>query len=283
MTIRNMPAIQAFTRPEGMAFEPGLGALDRWNGALRAADSADSIDIFDVIGVDWWTGEGITAKAVAAALKGRGDVVVNINSPGGDFFEGVAIYNLLREHKAKVTVNVVGLAASAASVIAMAGDEVRVARAGFLMIHNAWIVAVGDRHDMADAVAFLEPFDDAMAKLYGARTGKKTADIVAWMDNETWFDGDAAVANGFADALLPSDAAQEDPKAKASQQPVLALRRVDAILAHQGLPRSERRRLIAEIKGGKPGAAATAMPDAGLGDLAASLRGLIATMKPKGD
>ncbi|MBN0106041.1 Clp protease ClpP, partial [Pseudomonas aeruginosa] len=93
---------------------------------------------YEPIGYDWWTGEGVTAKRIAGALRAIGgdvDVTVNINSPGGDVFEGLAIYNLLREHKGKVTVRVLGLAASAASFIAMAADEVKIARAGFLMIH----------------------------------------------------------------------------------------------------------------------------------------------------
>src|SRR5690606_30844040 len=102
-------------------------------------DEERTIGIYDVIGQDFWTGEGVTAKRVAAALRsmGAGPVTVYINSPGGDVFEGLAIYNLLREHKGEVTVKVMGLAASAAPVIEMAGDVVQVPRARFLMILNA--------------------------------------------------------------------------------------------------------------------------------------------------
>ena len=105
------------------------GAIDRWKPEVHAAaDDDNSISIYDVIGEDFWTGEGVTVKRIDAALRkiGNRDVVVNINSPGGDVFEGIAIYNRLREHPAKVQVKVMGLAASAASIIAMAGDEIQI-------------------------------------------------------------------------------------------------------------------------------------------------------------
>ena len=136
-------------------------ALDRWQpGVQAAADTDNSISSYDVIGEDFWTGEGVTVKRIDAALRkiGNRDVVVNINSPGGDVFEGIAIYNRLREHPAQVHVRVLGLAASAASIIAMAGDKIEVGEAAFIMIHNAWVMAVGNRHDMAEVAAFLEPF-----------------------------------------------------------------------------------------------------------------------------
>src|SRR5690606_12912230 len=116
-----------------------------------AVDS-DTITILDVIGYDWWSGEGVTAKRIEAALRkiGNKPVSVLINSPGGDFFEGVTIYNLLREHPAQVTVKILGLAASAASVIAMAADRIEIANLGFMMIHNTQWVAAGDRHVMKE-------------------------------------------------------------------------------------------------------------------------------------
>ncbi|EOG9562751.1 head maturation protease, ClpP-related [Salmonella enterica subsp. enterica serovar Newport] len=119
--------------------------MDRWNGGIKAAATDDnSISVFDVIGQDYW-GEGVTAKRIAGALRAMNgaDVTVNINSPGGDMFEGLAIYNLLREYQGKVTVKVLGIAASAASVIAMAGDDIQIGRGAFLMIHNCWVVAMG--------------------------------------------------------------------------------------------------------------------------------------------
>ncbi|RYD30290.1 MAG: Clp protease ClpP, partial [Sphingomonadales bacterium] len=174
MTIRDLPAAKVSARP-GLRSELAPTALDRWNADVRAAakdDAENTISVLDPIGADWF-GEGVTAKRVAAALRsiGNKDVVVTINSPGGDYFEGLAIYNLLREHPAKVTARIVGIAASAASVIAMAADEVQIARAGFLMIHNTWVVAAGDRHAMRDVADWLEPFDLAAVDIYAARSG----------------------------------------------------------------------------------------------------------------
>jgi ATP-dependent Clp protease protease subunit len=283
MTIRRLPEIKAFTRPDALAFDPPADAMSRWDGSLRISAAAGdgketTIDVLDVIGADWF-GSGITAKSISSKLKDAGSVVVNINSPGGDFFEGVAIYNLLRAHAGKVTVNIMGLAASAASVIAMAGDEVNIARAGFLMIHNAWCLAMGDRHDMADAAEFLAPFDAAMVDVFAARTGKKATELTAMLDDETWIGGEDAVKQKFADALLAADAVKEDAKAKAEAKIPNAMRRLDEVLAKQGMPRSERRSLIKEIRGGTPGAASQpATHDAGLSDLVASLRDLSKTI-----
>ena len=265
MSLRDLPEIKTERLPTVCAFEPDADAVDRWNAGLNAAASDDNtISILEVIGEDFWTGGGVTAKRISAALRaiGEREVVVHINSPGGDFFEGVAIYNALRAHPHKVTVRILGLAASAASVIAMAGDEIQIGKAGFLMVHNAWVVAMGNRHDLADAARTMEPFDDAMASLYADRAGAKKAKAAEWMDNETWFNGEQAVAEGLADGFLPADAVTEDKTKAEELRGVNATRRVDALLAKSGMPRSERRALLADAKGGKPGAASTVTHDA---------------------
>lgn len=281
MTLRRLPDIKAFERPsDELAPVPSDAALARWKPGIHAATEGQEgvISIYDVIGEDFWSGEGITSKRIAGALRAIGskEVTVNVNSPGGDFFEGIAIYNLLKEHPHRVTVKVMGLAASAASIIAMAGDEIRVSEIGFMMVHNAWAVALGNRHDMREAADTLEPFDDAMAGLYAARAGVDKAEAAAWMDKETWFNGSQAVDAGLADGFLPSSEIEEtsDKGAKA----MAAVRRVEAALTRQGMPRSERRSLISELKGGMPGAAAHAMP--GAGDVsAADLQRLIETLR----
>ena len=284
MSLRTLPEIRAFERPDGFAFEPDEDALARFNGGLRAANEGDDnvISIYDVIGYDFWTGEGVTSKRVAAALRRIGDreVTVNINSPGGDFFEGVAIYNLLREHPHRVTVKVMGLAASAASVIAMAGDRIEISAVSFMMVHNAWVLAVGNRHDMREAAEFLEPFDDAMAELYSARAGVEKKEAVAWMDEETWFNGARAIEAGLADAVLSSDQVAENDTGSANA--TAAVRKVDRLMAKEGIPRTERRSLIAQIRdsvprGGTQDAAATATRDAG--DIVAGLDRLKQTLK----
>ncbi|MBN9674636.1 head maturation protease, ClpP-related [Salipiger bermudensis] len=265
MTLRNLPEIKAGRLPEVCAFQPDEDALERWNASVRAAQSSENtISVLDVIGEDFWTGGGVTSKRVSAALRAIGDqdVFVDINSPGGDFFEGVAIYNALRAHPRKVTVRVLGIAASAASVIAMAGDEIQIGKAGFLMVHNAWVVAMGNRHDLEEAAATMEPFDDAMATVYSDRAGVAKAKAAEWMDSETWFNGEQAVDAGLADAFLPADAAQEDKTQASAAKAPKAINRVDALLAKTGMPRSERRALLAEVKGGTHDAALTVMHDA---------------------
>ena len=254
MTAKSLPAA-----PEGRPFarenrDLPSSAMERWNGGIKAAKSDDnSISVFDVIGADWY-GDGVTASRIAAALRsiGGADVTVNINSPGGDMFEGLAIYNLLREYEGKVTVKVLGLAASAASIIAMAGDDVQIGRGAFLMIHNCWVYAMGNRHDLQQIAADMVPFDKAMNDIYGARTGLDAATIDAMMDAETYIGGSDAVEKGFADRLLAADEI-----ADGDDSPAAALRKLDATLAKTDMPRSERRKLLKALTGGKPGAAAT--------------------------
>jgi len=251
-----MPQARNIERPEGVQWELAPQALERWAPNLMAAasDTDATISIFDPIGMDFWTGEGVTAKRIAGALRsiGEKDVTVNINSPGGDLFEGMAIYNLLREHKGNVTVKVLGLAASAASIIAMAGDEVQIARAGFLMVHDTWAVTAGNRHELRDVADILEPFDLAMSDIYAARTGIEIKAIQKKMDAETWINGSAAVDEGWADSLLPSDAVRENKSARAERT---AAYQIDVGLAKAGMPRSERRSLLQNFKAGTPSAA----------------------------
>lgn len=248
MTIKTLPGAPEGRPCAGVTSHLQARALDRWNAGVQAADKEDerTISVYDVIGHDYWGGEGVTAKRISGALRalGKGAITVNVNSPGGDMFEGLAIYNLLREHDGEVTVKVLGLAASAASVIAMAGDKVQIARAGFLMIHNAWVMAVGNRHDLSDLAATLKPFDDAMAGIYAARTGKDAKAMAKLMDSETWIGGETAIEDGFADELLPSDQVSKGA-AKASAS---AVRRIESALRASGMPKSDAMRLISEFK-----------------------------------
>jgi len=282
MSLRKLPEIKAFERPAGLQFEAPAEIVARWTPGVRAAadDDETTISVYETIGADPWTGGGMTAKRMGGILRNVGDrdVTVNINSPGGDLFEGIAIYNLLRSHKGKVTVRVMALAASAASVIAMAGDRIEIARSAFFMVHNCWVLAMGNRHDLAELSAWLEPFDAAMVDVYAARTGMDAKKIAKLLDDETWIGGAAAVDQGFADAFVPADQIKEDAKAKAEAEAVLAVRRAEEILCRT-MSRSEARSLLNTIKGGKPDAAAVAMPDAGeLSAVAASLQRLRANL-----
>lgn len=264
MSMRDLPAAVVGVKP-GVRSDITGTAINRWNAELRAAaenEPEPTISVLDVIGQDWW-GEGVTAKRISGALRaiGQKDVTVNINSPGGDFFEGLAIYNVLREHPAKVTVKILGLAASAASVIAMAGDEIQIARAGFLMIHNTWVVAAGDRHAFREVADWLEPFDAASVDIYAARTGIEGKKIGQMLDRETWIGGQKAVDQGFADALLSADEVGTGAS-QSSGSDVRAEKKFDLLAAKAGLSRNAARDLLAEIKGGKPGAAPSGLPEA---------------------
>lgn len=260
--------------------------LERWSedaAGIRALAMGDNvITMFDVIGEDFWSGGGITAKGVAAQLRAIGDkpVEVQINSPGGDMFEGIAIYNVLREHSQPITVKIMGMAASAASIIAMAGDTIEIGAASFIMIHNCWVMAIGNRHDMAETAAFLEPFDAAMCDVYAARTGAAATDVAKWMDAETYMGGSTAVERGFADALLPADQVKVDETAKAADRSINDIRAMELQLVSAGLTRGEARARINKIKG-TPGAAVepASTPGAGGPELVVPLAGLLATFK----
>jgi ATP-dependent protease ClpP protease subunit len=272
MTIRTLPQIQSYTQLETIKSEVPDFIKARWNTHIQAAKSDNAINIFDAIG-EQYDGSGTTAKSIAAALSAFGDkdVTINLNSGGGSFFEGVAIYNMLREHPKKVTIKVMGLAASAASVIAMAADDLQVARTGFLMIHNAWIVAMGNRKDLKAAADSLEPFDNSMAELYASRTGMERKKIENMMDAETWIAGAQAVEMGFADSLLATDSIKEsDDKVQS------AIRRVDLALAKEGMTRKERRALLKEISS-TPSAADEVTPSAD--KTVEALQGLLLTLK----
>lgn len=264
MRKNTMPQARQIDLPKGLQWDIAPQALERWSPSLMAAksDDAATISILEPIGEDFWTGEGMTTKRIAGILRAVGaetDVIVNINSPGGDLFEGMAIYNQLREHKGSVTVRILGLSASAASIIAMAGDVIQIARAGFYMIHNTWVDVTGNRNDLRDAADILEPFDLTMADIYTARTGLDSKAVQKKMDAETWINGSAAVDEGWADSLLPSDQIQENKNARAERTAPYLL---DMALAKAGLPRSERRSLLQDYKSGMPRAAGAGMPRA---------------------
>lgn len=279
MSLRKLPEARAPARPQNLQWDAPSDALSRWaeRPLAAAADDPTVISVYDVIG-ETWDGGGWTPRRMAGALRAIGtkDIIVKINSPGGDMFDGIAMYNVLREHPAKVTVDVMGYAASAASIIAMAGDEIRMGLGTFMMVHNAWGLVVGNRHDFRAAADLFDGFDAALADIYEARTGLDRKAVEKLMDAETWIGPSDAVAKGFADSI--NDDAAADPGSAAARDAVApsAQRRVDAILAQHGVPRVERRRMFREMAG-MPSAAGTVTPSAGLDT--AAIRQLIDIIK----
>ncbi len=260
MSKRKLPELRRPDAPEGLDFAVHPNARAAFDPAVKAARKDDAtITILSEIGENW-DGTGVTPNRIAAALRSIGDkpVTVQINSPGGNFFDGLAIYNMFRAHPETVTVQVLGIAASAASIIAMAADELQIAKAGLMMIHNTQWIAIGDRHVMSETFDTMAVFDDLLAGLYEDRTDLSRAEIAAMMDAETFMSGEDAVDQGFADGLLPSDAVKVENSA---DQP--AHRKIAAALAKAGMPRSEIRKNMKELSGDMPSAVAdSVMPGA---------------------
>jgi ATP-dependent protease ClpP protease subunit len=128
-----------------------------------------------------------------------GTINLKINSPGGNVFDGIAIHNALKSHPAKVHVQVDGLAASIASVIAMSGDSIRMAKNSFMMLHRAWCFSAGNCQDFSKLAGVLEKFDTTLVDVYQGKTGNSSKDITAMMDAETWLTADESLAKGFCD------------------------------------------------------------------------------------
>lgn len=231
---------QALAKPDSMNWDAPSEAIAQWSetGIFAASEDPNTISIFDFIGSDPWMGGGFNAKRLGGALRaiGNKDVTVAINSPGGDMFEGLAMYNMLADHPGKVTVKVMGVAASAASIIAMAGDEIQMGLGSFLMIHNAWGAVIGNQNDMREAADTFAQFDSAMADIYEHRSGQDKKTIAKMMDAETFMTAKDAVEKGFATSTF--DAPEKSGDTKASAQ-VHARRKFQAICAKAGMTRSE--------------------------------------------
>lgn len=157
----------------------------------------------------------ISARSFIEELKGldADEINLHINSPGGSVFDGIAIQNSLRHHKAKVTVHIDGLAASIASIIALAGDEIRIAENAYVMIHNPASIVWGDAREMLKEAELLDKIADGLAGDYSRKMGITVAEARALMDEETWYLGQEAVDAGFADATFAGNQATAQFKA----------------------------------------------------------------------
>ncbi|HBO5169490.1 Clp protease ClpP [Pseudomonas aeruginosa] len=172
---------------------------ESWYSIKALSRGVAEILLYDEIGV--W---GITAQQFARELKALGDlslISLRIHSPGGDVFEGTAIYNLLKNHPARVEAHVDGLAASMASVIAMAADTIYMPENAMMMVHRPWGIQGGEADDMRRYADLLEKIEGTMVAAYMAKTGKSEEDIKSLLKAETWMDGREAVEAGFADQL----------------------------------------------------------------------------------
>lgn len=174
----------------------------KWYDIKNKADKSE-IWIYEMIGQDFWTGDGVTAKTFQKDLSEikSSQIDLHINSPGGDVFDGNTIYNLLKQHPATVTTYIDGLAASIASVIAMAGDKIYMAENGLFMMHNPWGLAMGQASDMRKMADTLDKVRDSMTTIYTKKSGKTESDINALLMDETWLSADEALEAGFIDEI----------------------------------------------------------------------------------
>jgi ATP-dependent protease ClpP protease subunit len=235
-------------------------------GALVRAqdDGAVELLLYDEIG--YW---GIRAKEFAEVLAGidAETIHLRVNSPGGDVFDGVAIFNSLRQHGAQIVTHVDGLAASIASVIALAGDEVRMAPNAFFMIHNPWSITLGNAKEHRKVADTLDKIAaGALLSTYQAKTGLDAETLETWMDEETWLDAEESREAGFADvveeaapadarAVLPFDlgAFARVPDGLRWQAPADGLtpedlRELEAVLRDEGLSRKEAAAAVSGLK-----------------------------------
>lgn len=175
--------------------------MQTWYNLKAAADKTPVLSIFDDIGA-----YGVSAKSFLNDLRTvtTDEVDVEINSPGGDFFAGLAIYNGLRASGKKITVKVLGLAASAASLVAMAGDTIEMAENSFFMVHKTLADLYANADDMRETAELLDKFDAGVVSIYAKRTGKSAEEITALLDAETWMTAQEAFDAGFATAVIPA-------------------------------------------------------------------------------
>jgi ATP-dependent protease ClpP protease subunit len=172
------------------------------------------IDVLGPIGAGYNQdpAKDFTSESVASALASKPSAVkLRINSPGGDCFDALACFNLLRSSGAKVDVEVLGLAASAASLIAMAGDSVLMATGSMMMLHNPWTAVMGNSNDLRDAADRLDKVRQSFLDIYQSKSGRAPEEVGAVMDDETWLTADEAVEFGFATGKLGEQKAQPVP------------------------------------------------------------------------
>lgn len=175
-----------------------------WRWVRDQSDEvARTLYLEGVIAEESWLDDDITPAAFKAELTaGTGPVTIWLNSPGGDVFAAARIYNLLMDYPNDVTVKIDGIAASAASVVAMAGTKVLISPVGMIMIHNPMTLAIGDSAEMEKAIAMLSEVKESILNAYEIKTGLSRAKLSHLMDGETWLNAKKAVELGFADGIL---------------------------------------------------------------------------------
>ena len=175
-----------------------------WNWARDADESGERVLYFDgeISDETWWGDEITPAMFKSELFSDKGDITIWLNSPGGDCIAASQIYAMLMDYPHNVTVKIDGIAASAASVIAMAGTKVLMAPTALMMVHNPLTIAIGDTDEMQKAISMLDEVKESIINAYQVKTNQSRAKISHWMDAETWMNVNKAIELGFADGVL---------------------------------------------------------------------------------
>lgn len=175
-----------------------------WNWARDADESGGRVLYFDgeISDETWWGDEITPAMFKSELFSDKGDITIWLNSPGGDCIAASQIYAMLMDYPHNVTVKIDGIAASAASVIAMAGTKVLMAPTALMMVHNPLTIAIGDTDEMQKAISMLDEVKESIINAYQVKTNQSRAKISHWMDAETWMNANKAIELGFADGVL---------------------------------------------------------------------------------
>ena len=218
-----------------------------WNWVRNEADGERTLVLNGEISDETWYGDEVTPALFQKELDaGTGDITVWINSPGGDVFAAARIYNMLMEYKGDVRVKVDALAASAASVIAMAGTEVLMSPVGMMMIHNPMTIAIGDSKEMQRAGEMLDEVKESIMNAYEIKTGMGRARISHLMDAESWFNAGKAVELGFADGVLHGEGTEDSVRGTEPEGVMFSRMAVTNSLLSKLVPKETEKRVPVE-------------------------------------
>ncbi|HIW32444.1 MAG TPA: ATP-dependent Clp protease proteolytic subunit [Candidatus Paenibacillus intestinavium] len=208
--MRKMTKQEFFNSFKNQAYVNQLEKIERkLEAKVNETENNTEITIYGIIGDSWWD-DSVSASDIDNLLKGiTGDVVINLNSPGGDAFDGIAIYNRLKKHDGNITINVDGWACSAASVIAMAADTLNMGLGSMIMIHEASSLVWGTKTEMRKEADVLDQLEEGIIDIYMTKAKVSREEVRQMVDDETWFSASKAIEIGFATFIETNVEAEE--------------------------------------------------------------------------
>lgn len=218
-----------------------------WNWIRDENEGTRTLYLNGEISDETWYGDEVTPELFRSELQaGSGDITVWINSPGGDVFAAAQIYNMLMDYKGSVTVKVDALAASAASVIAMAGTTVQMSPVAMMMIHNPMTIAIGDSEEMKKAGMMLDEVKESIMNAYEIKTGLNRSELSNLMNSESWFNARKAVELGFADEILTDTDTERKDKNGVAAGMMFSRAAVTNSLLNKLVPKSDEKKTPVE-------------------------------------